>query len=134
MAGGGGGGGVDRGKMCVCVCVCRWAGVGLKLFLYSDKRADKETHQPAKHLWTQLGLKLVLYNNKRANKFCIVRKRASKETSKEANQPNIDQPNYLRHHCRNKSGLFVASSWYNRTGWLGVKHQLTYLPCLWPFR
>ena len=24
--------------------------------------------------------------------------------------------------------LLLQSPWYNRTGWLGVKHQLTYLP------
>ena len=28
-------------------------------------------------------------------------------------------PNSVRYFCR-------VSPWYNRTGWLGVKHQLTY--------
>ena len=26
--------------------------------------------------------------------------------------------------------LYLPSPWYNRTGWLGVKHQLTYLLCI----
>jgi len=33
--------------------------------------------------------------------------------------------------CLSFVSLHVGSPWYNRTGWLGVKHQLTYSPC-WP--
>ena len=37
-------------------------------------------------------------------------------------------------HSRHACFLDWLSSWYNRNGWLGVKHQVTYLPWLAAFR